>query len=124
MSSVPSRNLALTERTELRGNEQAANDAADVVLQAERMTWLLELMSRFAREFAHSSDRHQSTRIAAAIVAHLRTMTSETLMSRRLNDASEHWFEIWDGILSQQLAGGMNTSDGSLRSLVKRAQML
>lgn len=122
MSSVSSRSLAFTAKIDLRANEPAANDATDAVSHAERMTWLIELMSRYARELAQSSDGHQSTRIAAAIVTHLRTLVNETPNTARLNDASEHWFDIWDGILSRQLNGATLARDESLRALVLRAQ--
>jgi hypothetical protein len=47
----------------------AANDSLDDVSPTERLSWLVELMSRYAREFMQSNDGHESPRLAAAIGA-------------------------------------------------------
>jgi hypothetical protein len=101
----------------------AANDSPGEVMPAERMSWLVELMSRYAREFAQSSDGHESPRIAAAIVAHLRSLSRDLPNTGRLTEATEHWTEMWESILSQHLRKGDETiGNPSLRSLIKRAQ--
>jgi hypothetical protein len=86
------------------------------------MTWLIELMSRYAREIAQSNDAHESPRIAAAIVVHLRSLLNESPPAGRLTDAADHWMEMWDAILALQLNKRAYGRDGSLRALVHRAQ--
>jgi hypothetical protein len=102
---------------------KAANDSPDEVSPTERLAWLVELMSRYAREFADSHDSHESPRLAAAIVAHLRTLTNDLPKSGRMADAAEHWIDMWDAILSLHLRKGERVAaNPSLRSLVDRAR--
>jgi hypothetical protein len=99
----------------------AANDSPEDVSPAERLTWLVELMSRYAREFAQSSDSHESPRLAAAIVAHLKSLANDLPASGRLTDANEHWLEMWDGILSLHLRSD-HQPNVPLRTLIERAR--
>jgi hypothetical protein len=101
----------------------AANDSPEDVSPTERLSWLVELMSRYAREFADSHDSHESPRLAAAIVAHLRSLASDLPPSGRMADTAEHWVDVWDTILSLHLRKGEPmASSPSLRSLVDRAR--
>jgi hypothetical protein len=101
----------------------AANDSPDDISPAERMSWLVELMSRYAREFAESHDSHESPRLAAAIVAHLRSLANDLPNAGRLAEATEHWIDMWDSILSLHLrAGDTSIANPSLRSLIERAK--
>jgi hypothetical protein len=101
----------------------AANDSPDDVSPAERLSWLVELMSRYAREFAQSHDSHESPRLAAAIVAHVRSLIDDLPNDVRLSDAAEHWIDIWDGILASHL-GHVDAPhrSASLASLIERAR--
>jgi hypothetical protein len=95
----------------------------DDITPLERLSWLVELMSRYAREFMQSSDGHESPRLAAAIVFHLKSLGNELPASGRLTDASEHWFEMWDGILSRHLRCDCERN-ASLQALIDRARVL
>ncbi|MGL4230606.1 MAG: hypothetical protein ACRDAM_01580 [Casimicrobium sp.] len=99
----------------------AANDSPDDVTPAERLSWLVELMSRYAREFMQSSDQHESPRLAAAIVSHLKSLANDLPASGRLTDANEHWLEMWDEILSRHLRHDREPSS-PLRALIERAR--
>jgi hypothetical protein len=98
-----------------------ANDSPDDVTPAERLSWLVELMSRYAREFAQSSDGHESPRLAAAIVTHLKSLSNDLPASGRLTEANEHWLEMWDSILSLHLHRDREPSF-PLRALIERAR--
>ncbi len=102
-------------------SQHAANDSPDDVAPAERLSWLVELMSRYAREFAQSNDGHESPRLAAAIVSHLKSLADDLPVSGRLTDANEHWLEMWDGILSLHLRHDREPNV-ALRALLDRAQ--
>jgi hypothetical protein len=99
----------------------AANDSPDDVTPAERLSWLVELMSRYAREFMQSNDGHESPRLAAAIVSHLKSLSNDLPASGRLTDANEHWLEMWDGILSLHLRSDREPNL-PLRALIERAR--
>jgi hypothetical protein len=104
-----------------RGVQIAANDSPDEVTPQERLSWLIELMSRYAREFVQSSDGHESLRLAAAILAHLKSLANDLPAAGRLTEATEHWIEMWDAILSLNLPAREITQQ-SLCSLVQRAR--
>jgi hypothetical protein len=79
-------------------------------------------MSRYAREFAESNG-HESPRLAAAIVAHLRSLGRELPRSGRMFESAEHWIDMWDAILSRHMRHiEASISNPSLRSLVERAK--
>jgi hypothetical protein len=99
----------------------AANDSPEDVTPAERLSWLVELMSRYAREFMQSNDGHESPRLAAAIVAHLKSLSNDLPASGRLADANEHWLEMWDSILSLHLRRDCEPGL-PLRALIERAR--
>jgi hypothetical protein len=110
-------------RTTISQTPVAANDSPDDVSPTERLSWLVELMSRYAREFADSHDSHESPRLAAAIVAHLRSLVNDLPPEGRMTDAVEHWLEMWDGILSLHLGQlGEQRSNLPLKRLVERAR--
>ncbi len=104
-----------------RASSMAANDSPDDVTPAERLSWLVELMSRYAREFMQSNDGHESPRLAAAIVSHLKSLSNDLPTSGRLTDANEHWLEMWDGILSLHLRVDREPNL-PLRALIDRAR--
>ena len=64
----------------------------------QRLTWLTELMGRFAAE---QSDGHDSTRLAAAILIHLRSLRSELLDGQGLASTAEHWIDNWEKVLER-----------------------
>jgi hypothetical protein len=86
----------------------------------ERLVWIIELMSRYAREFANS---HESPRLAAAILAHLKSLSNELPSSDRLSETIEHWIDVWEPILNQHIKPG-TTIPQPLRALIERARAL
>ena len=101
----------------------AANFHADAAGQsaANRLTWIIELMSRFACE---KLTHHDSPRLAAVIVTHLNALEAETLPGSQLSETVSHWLDTWEPILERQLAlQGRSTSwPTSLQQLVTRAR--
>jgi hypothetical protein len=87
----------------------------------ERMTWIIELMSRFATE---KLEHHDSARLAAVIVTHLNALAAETPQRTQLSETVSHWLDTWEPILERQLAlqGRSNPWPVSLRQLVMRAR--
>ena len=67
----------------------------------ERLTWIVELMSRFALE---KCDGHDSARLAAAIVAHLKSLASDLAENSQLADTVAHWIDTWEPIMERHLA--------------------
>jgi hypothetical protein len=84
----------------------------------ERLAWLIELMSRYAREFSES---HESPRLAAAILTHLKSLASELPTSSRLAETTEHWIEVWAPILDHHVKPG-NVTPQPLRGLIEKAR--
>ncbi|MFN3628867.1 MAG: hypothetical protein ACK4XK_02230 [Casimicrobiaceae bacterium] len=84
------------------------------------MTWLLELMGRFARE---RQDDHDSARLAAAIVIHLRALDAETPAESSLSPTIDHWLELWEAVLERALSRHAPQSGASLFDLVQRARL-
>jgi hypothetical protein len=121
MSPAPHTSPALHMAAATPSRMTAANDSPDDVSPAERLSWLVELMSRYAREFMQSNDGHESPRLAAAIVAHLKSLANDLPSSGRLADANEHWLEMWDSILSLHLRHDQ-APNLPLRALVERAR--
>lgn len=87
----------------------------------DRLTWIVELMSRFATE---KLDHHDSPRLAAVIVTHLNALASETATGSQLNETVSHWLDTWEPILERQLTlrGRSNPWPASLQPLVMRAR--
>lgn len=100
-----------------RSNSHPRSPTAPV--DPTRLTWLLELMGRFARERA---DDHDSARLAAAIVIHLRALEAETPAESALATTVEHWLELWESVLERALARHASVPAGSLFDLVRRAR--
>lgn len=87
----------------------------------DRLTWIVELMSRFATE---KLDHHDSPRLAAVIVTHLNALAAETESGSQLSDTVSHWQDTWEHILARQLALQVRSNpwSASLRDLVMRAR--
>lgn len=87
----------------------------------ERLTWIVELMSRYAHEKDQS---HDSARLAAAIVNHLHALVAETPEHSPLADAASHWLDAWEPILSHHLARARvsTSTTPSLLDLVRRTR--
>lgn len=87
----------------------------------DRLTWIIELMSRFATE---KIEHHDSPRLAAAIVTHLNALAAETAQGSQLSETVSHWLDTWEPILERQLAlqGRSNPWPASLQQLVMRAR--
>jgi hypothetical protein len=94
----------------------AANDSFAPI--PERLIWLVELMSRYAREYSQS---HESPRLAAAILAHLKALANELPTSQRLSETTEHWIDVWEPILDQHIKPG-SPMPQPLRALIDRAR--
>ena len=95
--------------------ETAGHNARD------RLTWIVELMSRFATE---KLDHHDSPRLAAVIVTHLNALAAETTPGSQLSETVSHWLDTWEPILERQLTlqGRSNPWPASLQQLVLRAR--
>lgn len=94
----------------------------DTASAHDRLTWIIELMSRYAREKDHS---HDSARLAAAIVNHLKALVAAVPDDTPLAEAVSLWLHIWEPILDRHLVrsscdGG--TATPSLLELVRRAR--
>ena len=87
----------------------------------DRLTWIVELMSRFASE---KLDHHDSPRLAAVIVTHLNALAAETIPGSQLSETVSHWLDTWEPILEQQLSrqGRSASWPASLQPLVTRAR--
>jgi len=89
----------------------------------ERLTWIVELMSRYAHEKCNS---HDSARLAAAIVTHLNSFASDVPEGSQLADTVAHWLEAWEPILDRHVAEQRTSADSnthdSLAELVMRAR--
>jgi hypothetical protein len=87
----------------------------------DRLTWIVELMSRYAHEKCHS---HDSARLAAAIVAHLKSFASDLPEGSQLADTVLHWLDAWEPILERHVAAqrANATVTPSLATLVLRAR--
>ena len=90
----------------------------------DRLTWIVELMSRYAKEKCESLD---SARLAAAIVAHLKSFAEDRSVAGQLAETVSHWLDTWEPILehhvsSQRAASDQSQSSSSLNKLVLRAR--
>ncbi len=66
----------------------------------QRLSWLTELMGRYAGERLETGD---CTRLAAAIVIHLRALHEDLDGSPGLAASVEHWLERWERILDRAI---------------------
>ena len=94
--------------------------SSDVAIDPTRLTWLLELTGRFARE---RLDDHDSARLAAAIVIHLRALDAETPSGSATAATIEHWLELWEGVLERALERHCPAPGASLFELVRGARL-
>lgn len=79
-------------------NTNAIETTERATQMPERMQWIIELMSRYAQERA---GEHESARLAAAIVSHLKSMVQDSVEGSRLADTATHWLETWEPILDR-----------------------
>jgi hypothetical protein len=103
----------------LSRSTQTAN--ADSPTAPDRLTWIVELMSRYAQE---KCDSHDSARLAAAIVAHLKSFASDDAVRGQLADTVSHWLDTWEPILERHVAQQQprQSESTSLYQLVMRAR--
>ena len=87
----------------------------------ERLTWIVELMSRYAKEKCES---HDSARLAAAIVSHLNSFADDSSVAGQLAETVSHWLDTWEPILQRHVSSQRVASDqsSSLYKLVFRAR--
>lgn len=87
----------------------------------DRLTWIVELMSRYAHEKCNS---HDSARLAAAIVSHLKSFAADMPDGSQLADTALHWLDAWEPILDRHVAAQRVTAAAapSLITLVRRAR--
>ena len=87
----------------------------------ERLTWIVELMSRYAKEKCES---HDSARLAAAIVSHLNSFADDRSVAGQLAETVSHWLDTWEPILQRHVFSQRVASDqsSSLYKLVFRAR--
>ena len=87
----------------------------------DRLTWIVELMSRYAKEKCES---HDSARLAAAIVAHLNSFADDRSVAGQLAETVSHWLDTWEPILEQHVSSQRATTEqcSSLGKLVLRAR--
>ncbi|MCS6996544.1 MAG: hypothetical protein NZ533_06245 [Casimicrobiaceae bacterium] len=90
----------------------------DTATPLERLTWIVELMARFAREKVHA---HDCPRLAAAILLHLKALGHELPNDSALSRTLEHWQEIWEDVLERSLRQQDAPSPPALAELVRRA---
>jgi len=87
----------------------------------DRLTWIVELMSRYAKEKCES---HDSARLAAAIVAHLKSFADDRSVAGQLAETVSHWLDTWEPILDRLVSAERATPDqsSSLYKLLLRAR--
>ena len=87
----------------------------------DRLTWIVELMSRYAKEKCES---HDSARLAAAIVAHLKSFADDCSVVGQLAETVSHWLDTWEPILERHIATQRPSAEAtpSLYKLVLRAR--
>lgn len=107
--------------TTLRQSSTVTYDSGENPSTTDRLTWIVELMSRYASEKCHS---HDSVRLAAAIVSHLNSLSNAQTIAPALSDAVSHWLEVWDPILERDLCVQQRSPETSaaLYPLVRRAR--
>ena len=93
---------------------------------ADRMTWIVELMSRYATEKA---DSHDCPRLTAAIVTHLKALLEELPMQGQFADTVSHWLDTWEPLMERHVAAPQAKASrptldahASLTALVTRAR--
>jgi hypothetical protein len=87
----------------------------------DRLTWIVELTSRYAREKCES---HDSARLAAAIVSHLKSFADDGSIGNQLAETVSHWLDTWEPILERHVGTQRPDADTSpsLYKLVARAR--
>lgn len=92
----------------------------------DRLTWMVELMSRYAAEKA---DSHECPRLAAAIVTHLKAFLGDLPTHEQLADTVSHWLDIWEPLMERHVASTRATAghpvtdtSNALTALVTRAR--
>ena len=102
-------------------NTNAVETTDRTAQMPERMQWIIELMSRYAHERACE---HESARLAAAIVSHLKSMVRDAFEGSRLADTASHWLETWEPILDRNIKSqsGASSTAVPLAVLVRRAR--
>ncbi len=92
----------------------------------DRLTWIVELMSRYAAEKA---DGHECPRLAAAIVTHLKAFLLDLPTHGQLADSVSHWLDTWEPLMERHVASLRGTkrhplvdTTSSLAALVTRAR--
>ena len=98
----------------------AAYDAPD------RLTWIIELMTRYAAEKA---DSHDCARLAAAIVTHLKALLADLPTHGQLADTVSHWLDTWEPLMERHVSvlraaawHPLVEATGALATLVSRAR--
>ena len=98
----------------------------NVYSASDRLTWIVELMSRYAGEKA---DSQECPRLAAAIVTHLKAFLVDLPTHSRLADTVSHWLDTWEPLMERHIASqraNSRHSDGdatsALAALVTRAR--
>ena len=92
----------------------------------DRLTWIVELMSRYAAEKA---DSHECPRLAAAIVTHLKAFLVDLPTHGQLADTVSHWLDTWEPLMERHVASLRATArhplmdaTSALATLVTRAR--
>lgn len=92
----------------------------------DRLTWIVELMSRYAGEKA---DSHECPRLAAAIVTHLKAFLVDLPTHGQLADTVSHWLDTWEPLMERHLASqragsrhSLADATSALSALVTRAR--
>lgn len=67
----------------------------------DRLTWIVELMSRYASEKA---DSHDCPRLAAAIVTHLKAFLADLPEHGQLANTVSHWLDTWEPLMERHVA--------------------
>ncbi len=81
----------------------------------DRLFGLVELMSRYARA---RLDGHESTRLAAAIVGHLRALADALPAAPQVHRDAEHWLQEWECIVERQQVLQRQSAANSLLELL------
>lgn len=92
----------------------------------DRLTWIVELMSRYAAEKAES---HECLRLAAAIVTHLKAFLVDLPTHGQLADTVSHWLDTWEPLMERHAACSradarhpLADASGALAALLTRAR--
>jgi hypothetical protein len=81
----------------------------------DRLFGLVELMSRYANA---RLDGYESTRLAAAIVGHLRALADAIPDAPQVHQDANHWLEQWEYIMARQQVMQRQSAAHSLLNLL------